>query len=142
MALDRKGTGKASKIPVGLAMGLGLSMGITLLGAATAAWMVLKEWLQEGSMGAAVTVVHFLASAAGAWLAMHKTKGRKLQVCMLTGLSYYLLLLAVTALFFDGLYQGMGPAAIAVLAGSAAVALVGARGKKGSVSRRKKRAYR
>ncbi len=142
MALDRKGTGKGSKIPAGLVMGLGLSFGITLLGAALIAWMVLKEWIRESSMGLAVLGVQVAASAAGAWLAMTKVKQRKLQVCMLTGLAYYLLLLATAALFFDGIYQGMGTSAIAVLAGSVAVALVGARGGKGSVSHKKKRAYR
>ncbi len=142
MALNRKGTGKESKIPVGLAMGLGLSLAITLLGAAVTAWMVLKEWIRESSMGFGLLGVQGIASAAGAYLAMTKVKRRKLQVCMLSGLCYYLLLMAAAALFFDGVYQGLGASAIAVLTGSAAVALVGARGEKSGISGKKKRAYR
>lgn len=142
MVINPKGTGKAMSIPMGLAMGLGLGLVITLLGTALIAWMVLKEWIPESSMGIAALAVQLLASAAGAWLAMAKIKRRKLQVCMLCGLCYYLLLLATTALLFDCTYQGMGSAAVGVFVGSAAVALLGARGEKGRHTHKRKMAYR
>ena len=59
----------------------------------------------------------------GSWIAMKKAKHKRIQISLLTGTGYYLSLLAVTALFFDGQYTAMGVTALLILGGSLAAAV-------------------
>ena len=105
MVANRKVTGTASSMPMGLALAAFISLAVTLAGAA---------------------------------VAVGKIKRRRVYVCLLSGGIYYGILLAMTALFFGGQYQGMGVTALLVLAGSGLVALLGLRGEKGAKPRRRK----
>ena len=78
--------------------------------------------------------------AAGAKAAA-KIKRLRTQVCLITGGVYYLILLALTALFFDGRYQSMGVTAIFALVGCGLSALVGIKEKKKGNGKMKKRAF-
>lgn len=125
MVLNRKVTGTASAMPVGLAMGLAASLGITLVGSAILAWLVGSEKLGQGSIGYGSLVILLLASVLGAVTAFGKIRHRRMLVCVLSGVLYYGSLLCVTALFFGGQYQGMGVTALVVLGGCLCVALLG-----------------
>lgn len=120
----------------GLAIGTIVSLAITILGAALMANLMLSEKLMVESIGYGAVIVILLSSSIGAWLAIGMTKRRKMVVCAGVGGLYYLCLLAITALFFGGQYQGMGVTALLVLGGSLAVGLLSlsgnrTRGKKG-----------
>lgn len=136
----KKVTGTALGIPGGVGLGIVVSLLITLAGAALAAWLIASEKIGEGSIGYAAMVILALASASGALVAVLLTKRLRLQVCMLTGGCYFLTLLAMTALFFGGQYQGMGVSAVIILAMCALVAFLPAKNGRGSVKRKK--AYR
>lgn len=106
-------------------MGLALSMTLTMILAAGIAHMISNEMIPEDMVGYGVIVILLSASAAGAVLAFKKIKHRRMVVCLLSGLAYYLSLLAVTALFFGGQYTGMGVTGLAVLGGCGSVGLLG-----------------
>lgn len=142
MVLNRKVTGAATTIPSGIALGLLVSLAVTLLGAALTAYLVSAEKIGENGIGYSAMIILALGSAAGAWLSMSKIKRLRMQICLLTGICYYLLLLAMTALFFGGQYEGMGVTALAVLGGCGAVAILGARGEKRGKARYRKNTYR
>lgn len=125
MVSNRKVTGKASTIPVGIMLGLGVSMLITVAGAAAAAWLISSEVTAQDSIGYLSAAVLVLSSAAGALAAAGKIKRMRLQMCIAFGVCYYLTLLAMTALFFGGQYEGMGVTAVAVALGCAGGALAG-----------------
>lgn len=119
-----KKSGRAMSIPVGIGLALLISLLITLAGSALIAIMVSSERIGEGAIGYGAMVTLALATLAGAWIAVAFVKRLRLQVSMIFGACYYLLLLAMTALLFGGQYQGMGTTALVVLIGSALIAFL------------------
>ena len=142
MVSKGKASGLASTIPGGVGLGAALSLAITLIGACVSAWLIHKEIVDENAVGYCSLITLLLASSLGAVLAMNRTKRMRMQVCLLTGASYFLSLLCITALFFGGEYTGIGVTALAVLGGSGAVALMSIRQKKSRGHAHKKGAYR
>ena len=142
MVRNHKVTGTSSSIPAGIAFGVALALLVSLGGAAITTYLVHNEIVRQESIGLAAIVILTIAAAVGAALAMIRIKRLKMQMCLLTGLFYYLALIGMTALFFGGQYQGMGAAALAVLAGSGLVAILGMKEKKIGKMKHKKVAYR
>lgn len=139
--VKQKATG-TSPMVTGIAGGAGISLVITLVGAVVGAFLLSGEVLGREEIGFAGTVITLIAAAAGSWFASGKIGKMKMQVCMLTGAVYYLALMAVTVLAFDGLYAGLGRGALAVFGGSAGVALLSIMNKKKPKFRIRKNAYR
>ena len=135
-----KNGGRALSIPAGIGLALLISMLVTLAGSAIAAALISSERIGEGAIGYASMLTLGLAALAGAWIAVILVKRLRLQVAMIFGGCYYLLLLATTALLFGGQYQGMGVTAIVVLAASALVAFLPM--TKSKTWKKKKVAYR
>ena len=129
-------------MPWGIGMGVMIAVVITLLGAILLTWLVTEEKLEMGMLGYGIMAFQFLGGAVGALAAMLAVKHRKLQVCLMTGAGYYLMLLAMNALFFGGQYEGMLTTGLVLLAASGITAILGSR--EGKPGKRKKRvgAYR
>lgn len=140
MRLNQKVTGAAAGIPAGLGLGMLISGIITLAGAAAVSHLIATEKMGEGTIGYAAMVIMAVSAAMGAWGAAAFVKRLRLQVCLLSGVCYYLFLLALTALFFGGQYAGMGVTAIAVLLGCGVVAFIPVR--KGQNWKKGRKAYR
>ena len=130
MVMNRKVTGRAMSMPAGIAAGVGVSLGITLLGAVLLGWLIDRQTLDIGSIGYGAMVILLTAAALGALIAKALIKHRALVVCLISGAGYYLTLLAITALFFGGQYQGMGVTLGLVLAGAGAAGLLSLKKKK------------
>lgn len=142
MAVNQKVTGTASSLPVGIILGVLTALLVTLMGSAVTAWLILGEKIGENSVGYCSALITLLASALGSEISWLRTKRLRLQVCLITGAAYYLLLLAMTAVFFGGIYLGMGMTAITVLCGCGSVALLGIRGGKRTKFKGMKKVYR
>ena len=136
----KKVSGTAMSMPAGLGIGLLVALVITVAGAAITAWLIASEKIGESSCGYAVMLILGLGVGLGALSAVYFTKRQRLLVCMLTGVCYYLSLLAMTALFFGGQYQGMGVSAIVILAVCALIAFLPM--KNGQRLGKKKKLYR
>ena len=139
MTVNHKVTGTAVSMPMGIGIGCGISMLLTVLGAGIAAKMIADEVLRETAIGYSAMTIVLIASSIGSLLAIRKVKRRKLQVSMLVGAVYFVSLMAMTALLFGGQYQGMGVTALLVDAGSGAVALLGSRERKPAKFRKGRR---
>lgn len=139
MVVNKKVTGKAMSMPLGLVVGLAVSVVITLLAVGTIAHLVLGGKMSAETIGYGSVVTLLLSSAAGAWVAARSVKHRWMVVCLGTGGIYFLMLLSCTALFFGGQYEGVGVTLLMVLAGSGAVGLFGLKGEGGAKKRRKRR---
>lgn len=135
MVKKQKASGLAVSFPAGIAIGSGLSVGMTVLMAMVLAWMMERELIRENSIGIASAVILIGSSAVGALVASGKIKHRRLLACMTAGAVYYLTLLCFTALFFGGQYQGMGITALTVCGGSAAAALLCLKGERRGLRR-------
>ena len=127
-------------IPAGLGIGIMAALVITLMGAAFVAYLIASEKAGEGTIGYMSMVIMAAATATGSWIAASLVKRRRLQMCMMIGGCYYLLLLSMTAMFFGGKYEGMGIAALVIVATCAVVAFIPTSTSK--ISMKRKRAYR
>ena len=130
MVMNRKVTGRAMSMPAGIAMGVGVSLLLTLLGAIILGWLIDRELLEVNSIGYGAMIILLVASFTGALTAKLRIKHRLMIVCLLNGGGYFLSLLGVTALFFGGQYQGMGVTLALVLAGAASAGLLHLKKKK------------
>ena len=125
-------------IPMGIAAGVFASLIATIVSAIIGAIAVDKQILAEDSIGYFAVAILILSAGVGARTAMRKLKRKKMQMCVITGLCYYAVLLAMTGLFFGGHYESMGITAFSVLLGVGLVALLGSRGAKASFGHHKK----
>ena len=142
MAGSKKQTGRASALPGGIAIGVLAALVITVLGAVLLTTLIAGEHLALDVYGYGVMMILFLAALAGAVTAMLRIKHMKMQVSLLTGAAYYLVLLATNALFFGGQYEGALTTGLIILAASGVAAVIGSREGKPVKRRRKIPAYR
>ncbi len=142
MVANRKVTGRAKSLPVGIGLGLLGSIGITLCLAAILAALMARETVGMDAAGYGAMGVLLISAGAGAWIAASLVKRQRLMVCLILGVAYYICLLSTTALFFGGQYRGMGVTALVILAGVGTVILLGLKGEGTGVKRRKKMGFR
>lgn len=136
MVANQKVTGTTRSMAGGLAIGWGVSALITLLGAMITAYLLSAEMLQMSAAGYGAMIILLAASAAGAALSFRCIRRQRLVVCLVSGVIYYLSLLAMTALFFGGQYEGIGVTGLVVLGSSLAVGLMGLKGNSRKTRRR------
>lgn len=129
MVVNRKVTGTASAMPVGLAIGAGVSLGVTLLGCGLLAWLIDSGKVPQTGIGYGALGILLAGSLLGAAAAYGRIQRRRMLVCLLSGLIYFAALLGMTALFFGGQYQGMGVTALVIFGGSLCTGLLGLRGQ-------------
>lgn len=142
MTANQKVTGRASSMPGGLALGACVNLLITIIGAMFCGWLIGNEKAPEQSIGYCSMFILLAASFLGARTAAAKIKHRILYVSILSGIIYYCSLLAITALFFGGMYQGMGVTALVIMAGCISAALIGQKGERRSRRGKKRMNHR
>lgn len=141
MAVKRKKTGADISVPVGISIGVAISTTVMLLGTLMLAYLVLNETVSGNQMGLAASCILLLSTALGCWIAAILTKQKKLLVCGITALALFLILLSITAVFFDGTFSGVGRTAFVILLGAGVALLPGLR-RKSRKTRIKIPAYR
>ena len=127
MVINRKQTGRALSLPMGLVVAALVSVAITALSSAILGKLIEIEKIQWENVGYGIIVILFLSSFWGSVTASKKIKRQHILVCILAGFVYFGILLLITALFFGGQYDAVGVTAAMVLAGSGCAIL--ARGK-------------
>ena len=131
MRVNRKPTGRAVAVPVGMGWGLLTSASITLLGCLVAAYLINREILSWNHSGYGVMAILLLSAWAGAAVSAGKIKRRRAVMCLGAGTAYFLMLMAVTALFFGGQYSGVGETGLMIFCGSMLGVLTGIWEKRG-----------
>ena len=131
MRVNRKPTGRAVSVPVGLGWGLLTSAVITMSGCLLAAYLINREILSWNHSGYGVMAILLLSAWAGAAVSAGKIKRRRAVMCLGAGTAYFLMLMAVTALFFGGQYSGVGETGLMIFCGSMLGVLTGIREKRG-----------
>lgn len=138
MVVNRKVTGTSSSMPKGILLGWLAQMCLTLMGSALCAYLIGKEYIEGEGIGYCAMGIILASTIAGALGACSSIKCRKLQVCFISGGVYYLSLLAITALFFGGIYNGMGVTALLVFGSCGTVALLSVGERKQNWKRKRK----
>ena len=139
MIVHQKLTGRASSIPVGLASGLGIAVGVTTLAIAIAAYLISNEYLPIESIGYCALFTLLVSSYLGAKVASGKIKRMRLQMSLICGGIYFLLLLMITAIFLKGEYKGVGATLFVVASGAILSAITGNSGQKQKQNGRRKK---
>ena len=133
-------SGRAVSIPKGLAMGNGVSLGMTLLMSFALAGLISRERLSWDQVGYGILILLFLSALLGAATSVKAVKRQRLMIAIGSGLLFWATLIAITALFFGGQYDGMLVTGLIILAACNTVALAGLRGerRKGTTPYRRK----
>jgi len=114
---------KQRSLGVALFNGTAWSLGITILGAAVMASLILKGTLQDTAIGYAAMAILLLASFAGSMFTVRRA-GKKLAVsAMMSGAIYYGILALMNVIVYKGGFEGMGVTAL-VIAGGAGVTIL------------------
>lgn len=126
------------KLPKGLGISMIVSVGSALVGSAVGAWLLSLEKIEEGNIGYITMILLLVSSFLGALVATRLINEKRMLVCLCAGSVYLLSLLGITALFFGGIYSGVGESALVILAGVLSVALIALKGNKSTKKRIKK----
>lgn len=135
---NRKNDGRAMTLPGGSLAGAFCALMWTLAAAGILSWLIQKEYLSENAVGYGSMIILLSASVIGGIAAQKKVKRRRLACGLLSGLEYFLMLLAMTALFFGGQYRGFGVTALLVFGGSGASVFFGMEGERRRGGRKRK----
>lgn len=131
-----KGRRNALSIPVGLALGIGISVVVTLALSAVVAKLVDSGKASEGAIGYFALGIVFTAVFAGSVVTAAKTDAPRFAVCGALAGVYLAIGLGLTALVFDGAYHGVIKTAAVIAVSGSAAALIGR--KKGRGAKRKR----
>lgn len=123
-------------MPMGLLLGSGISMGVTLGTTAVLAKLLDSEKIAWENIGSCIVIMLIVSSFLGAMAACGKIKRQRLAVCLTSGVLYFCMLLAITALFFGGQYESVWITGLLILAGCGGAIVLGLRGE--GKGRRKK----
>lgn len=137
MSYQAKATKKAVSIPVGLAMGLGISWAVTILLTVIFAFLMLTEKIKITMLSPTAVGIVMFASFAGAMTAAKKIDAHRLMICLASGGVYYISLVCCNALFFDGAYQGLIPALLLLIGSCLLAGVLGMRQKEQKFKGRK-----
>ena len=128
-------------MPGGAALGVGVSISITVLGAMLLAWLIVSERMAETAVGYGAMLILVLSSFLGSLIGCAVIKRRRLMVCGICMAGYYLGLIMI-ALLFGGEFQGMGVTALFVALGGGITAVLGLKGNRSGVRKHKVPSYR
>lgn len=140
MVTNKKVRGKAWPIPKGLAMGTAVAVLLTILFAVGMTQLILTETISEAALGYGAMILLPMASAISALIAVGIIKRRRMQICLLAGLAYFIALGLINVVFFGGQFEGVGVSLLLILLGVLCVGVLGLRGEKGG--RKKHKIYR
>ena len=107
-----------------------ISLAVSILLCAFFAWIISGEYLQQNWIGYGAMVTLLLSAALGSMTSVIIAKSKRLMIASITSVSYYLSLLGINILFFDGKLQGMWETALVVIAGTGLVILGGLKERK------------
>ena len=111
-------------IPASITIGTVICGILSVIGLFVITYLISIEKIQTDSIGHATMVVIVVSVLAGSFSAASLAKCNLLIVTLSTGATLIFLLLAVTAIFFDGQFAGMPVTSVLVLGCCLASALV------------------
>ncbi|MBQ7345329.1 MAG: TIGR04086 family membrane protein [Oscillospiraceae bacterium] len=142
MIRNSKVTGKATSAPIGILVGLMVSLAVMISCSMVLAVMMVGGGLSVKTIGWWALAVVSSSSILGALTTGFLVKRRVLIMCMAEGMGYFASLLVINISFFGGTYVGVWAVLISTVLTSAAVGVVLARVSDRRGGRYPKRRYR
>lgn len=119
-----KTTGRAKSMPIGIGIGVVTGMAIILVLLAILSKLVLLNILREENTGYGIMASLIVSPFIGATVAMKLVKRRKMLVAFATGAGMFCIMIALTALLFGGMYDGVPVTTALFASGSLLAALL------------------
>ena len=121
---------KVTNVPITIGVGLLLSLIITVLAAILIAMMIIGERMEPSHIyfGSAATLL--LASFIGALYVVLTMSEKRLLFSTISGVVYFLVLICITLVFFDGMFTNVWQALILVTGGSISAGVIKMNSKK------------
>ena len=113
-----------------IGIGFGISIILTVIFVFIAACAISTEYLEESQIGYIVMGIIACATALGAYITIRQTEEKRLPSAMAVGAAYYILLLAMGILLFDGPDGGTIVTGVLVTGCCGCVSLLALKGKK------------
>ena len=110
-------------IPMAVLFGVCMSLLVTVLGSGGVSFLIHREVLSETAMIYGVIILLLISSYMGGVTGYRKVNEKRLLVSMLTALIYFLILMIMTAIVFEGKYSGIGVTGMVIFCGAALAAL-------------------
>lgn len=117
-------------------------MTVTLLLTAIVAVLIGTEKIPVSTADYCVLMIVLMSAITGSMVGAGKVSHKRLYASVLIAVSYLLILLSITAMFFEGQYNGVGVTALVIISGSIVAILVDRKGEKRSKKRRIKMGHR
>lgn len=111
-------------VPVAVAFGLGVSLLVTVLLSAALTSMVTKGTLQLENLQFIIFMIRAIAVTVGAIITTGLRNGKVLLNIAIVCAAYLVILISVTIIFYNGMFQNLGGGLLSVLAGGAAACLI------------------
>lgn len=129
-------------MPAGVLIGITIALVLSLTSAALLAYLILSEKLPYSAMGYGSKLILALAALFGCKAAGAMCEGKSTVASAVAALGFFLSLLGIHWLFFDGQFAGILSTAAAIGAGGGIASIPTLKGKKSGGKRRKISAYR
>ena len=142
MSYKKKRSVKSANPVTAIVLGAGCTLVLSIAFCAVITSLVNDGSTSIHSTGIWIYAVHGTCSFLGAMAAAMVADVKRVQVCLLTALVYFLCLLAMTALLFGGQYSGIIMSAMMVMVGGLTAGLLGIRTKKERKIKGLKKTYR
>lgn len=131
---------KSKSFPGSIAVGTAVSIAAALIGAAIIAILIESGSISPGAIRYGVMIMLLASSLAGAIAASTCFTSKRMIVCVIASICFFVTLLCVTAMFFDGTFTGIPATALLVIGGGIIAGLIPAgHGKKQKTHIRRKR---
>ena len=118
MVKGTKINGGIGTVPGVLAVGAVVSVIVTLIGISICTSLISAERISTECADYCAIGILLLSTIAGSAVAIGKRGEKRLYMSLAVGSVYLVVLLAMTALFFGGRYQGVGVTAIVIFGGA------------------------
>lgn len=125
------GAASAGGVPRAVALGTGLAVLISLVLTALAAAAVSRQWIPENGAAYAAVLILIGGSCGGAWTAGRMEPRCRLPAALGAAGGYFVVLLALGALFYRGQFHGILVTAALIVGSAGATGLLGLRQGKG-----------
>ena len=116
-------TGRSPSVGKAILSGTSTGAATSFLGAAVLAKLLDSEVMKMENVGYGILMIHLLAVFLGVKETLRRAGKAGIWAAAATGASYFLLLLAVNALFFQGEFTGMGVTLLLIAAATAGAVL-------------------
>ena len=131
-----------SAIPAALIKGTGVSLLITMFGAAIMSWLIIRDTLKETAIGYCAMAILMAASFVGPAWAIRKAGEKRMQIALLVAAIYAAVLLILNWILYKGGYEGVGETLLIIAGGSVTASLTISGSGNGSRGRRRKKKHR